>query len=59
MTVLTGALHDDGLADTFDGLGGGIDREEKLSIMRDSFVGSYGIMSLLFSFGLRWAAYQN
>ena len=59
MTLLTGALHDDGLADTFDGLGGGIDREEKLSIMRDSYVGSYGIMSLLFSFGLRWAAYAK
>ena len=59
MTLLTGALHDDGLADTFDGLGGGIDREEKLSIMRDSSVGSYGIMSLLFSFGLRWAAYTK
>lgn len=56
MTLVTGALHEDGLADTFDGLGGGITREQKLSIMRDSQIGSYGVMALLFSFGLRWAA---
>jgi adenosylcobinamide-GDP ribazoletransferase len=56
MTLVTGALHEDGLADTFDGLGGGLTREQKLSIMRDSQIGSYGVMALLFSFGLRWAA---
>ncbi|MBT3991787.1 MAG: adenosylcobinamide-GDP ribazoletransferase [Rhodospirillaceae bacterium] len=56
MTLVTGALHEDGLADTCDGLGGGITREQKLSIMRDSQIGSYGVMALLFSFGLRWAA---
>ena len=56
MTLVTGALHEDGLADTFDGLGGGITREQKLTIMRDSQIGSYGVMALLFSFGLRWAA---
>ena len=36
--------------------GGGTTREQKLSIMRDSQIGSYGVMALLFSFGLRWAA---
>ena len=56
MTLVTGALHEDGLADTFDGLGGGTTREQKLSIMRDSQIGSYGVIALLFSFGLRWAA---
>jgi len=56
MTGITGALHEDGLADTFDGLGGGTTREQKLAIMRDSQIGSYGVMALLFSFGLRWAA---
>ena len=56
MTLVTGALHEDGLADTFDGLGGGTTREQKLLIMRDSQIGSYGVMALLFGFGLRWAA---
>ncbi len=50
MTVrlfLTGALHEDGLADFFDGFGGGgHDRESILSIMKDSHVGTYGILSL-------------
>lgn len=39
---LTGALHLDGLADTFDGLFGGRDRESRLRIMRDTGVGAYG-----------------
>ena len=59
LTLITGALHEDGLADTLDGLGGGITRDQKLKIMRDSQIGSYGVMSLLFSFGLRWAAYAE
>jgi adenosylcobinamide-GDP ribazoletransferase len=59
LTLITGALHEDGLADTFDGLGGGITRDQKLKIMRDSQIGSYGVTALLFSFGLRWAAYAE
>jgi adenosylcobinamide-GDP ribazoletransferase len=59
MTLVTGALHEDGLADTFDGLGGGVTRDQKLKIMQDSQIGSYGVMALLFSFGLRWAAYTE
>ena len=51
--LLTGALHEDGLADTVDGLGGGRDRERKLEIMRDSRVGSYGVLALILSVGLR------
>jgi len=52
----TGALHEDGLADTADGFGGGSDRASKLAIMRDSRVGAYGVAALIFSIGLRVAA---
>lgn len=45
--VLTGAFHEDGLADTADGLGGGFTREKKLSIMKDSRIGTYGACALL------------
>src|ERR1700735_436557 len=56
-TILaTGALHEDGLADSADGLGGGQTRERKLEIMRDSRIGSYGAIALFISLGLRWAA---
>jgi len=54
--LATGALHEDGLADTVDGLGGGTTRERKLEIMRDSRVGSYGVLALLIGLGLRAAA---
>ena len=54
--LVTGALHEDGLADTLDGFGGGRDREAKLTIMRDSRCGTYGIIALIFSIGLRAAA---
>src|ERR1700681_983624 len=48
----TGALHEDGLADTCDALGGGT-RERKLEIMRDSRIGTYGACALVLSFMLR------
>ena len=54
--LVTGALHEDGLADTADGLGGGRTRERKLDIMRDSRIGTYGTCALLVSFSLRWSA---
>jgi adenosylcobinamide-GDP ribazoletransferase len=54
--LATGALHEDGLADTVDGLGGGKDRERKLEIMRDSRVGSYGVLALVIGVGLRVSA---
>ncbi len=54
--AVTGALHEDGLADTADGLGGGHDRAEKLEIMRDSRVGVYGVLALVLGVGLRAAA---
>lgn len=54
--ALTGALHEDGLADTADGFGGGGTADDKLAIMRDSRVGSYGVLALGLSLILRWAA---
>ncbi|WP_375309883.1 adenosylcobinamide-GDP ribazoletransferase [Bradyrhizobium sp. A5] len=54
--LITGALHEDGLADTADGLGGGRTRARKLEIMRDSRIGTYGTCALILSFGLRWSA---
>ncbi|HEV2272838.1 MAG TPA: adenosylcobinamide-GDP ribazoletransferase [Acidobacteriaceae bacterium] len=49
LVVITGALHEDGLADTADGLGGGWTREQALRIMRDSRIGSYGAIALILS----------
>ncbi len=54
--AVTGAFHEDGLADTADGFGGGAGREEKLAIMRDSRHGSFGVLALVLSIGLRAAA---
>src|SRR6202171_5806989 len=48
--ALTGALHEDGLADVGDGFGGSRDRAAKLLIMRDSRLGTYGAIVLLVSF---------
>jgi adenosylcobinamide-GDP ribazoletransferase len=53
--ALTGALHEDGLADVADGLGGE-DAERRIEIMRDSRIGAYGALALIFSVGLRAAA---
>jgi adenosylcobinamide-GDP ribazoletransferase len=54
--VLTGALHEDGLADTADGLIGGHDRDQRLAIMRDSRHGTFGVVAIAFSVLLRAAA---
>ena len=45
--LVTGALHEDGLADVADGFGGGRDRAGKLAIMRDSRIGTYGVLALI------------
>ena len=45
--MLTGAFHEDGLADTADGLGGGFTRERALEIMKDSRIGTYGAIALV------------
>lgn len=54
--MLTGAMHEDGLADTTDGLWGGFDRARRLEIMKDSRTGAYGVIALILGFGLRWSA---
>ena len=56
MAALTGALHEDGLADTLDGLGGGWTRDDALRIMKDSRIGAYGAAGLVLVLGVKAAA---
>ena len=53
---LTGAFHEDGLADTFDGLGGGATRERALEIMKDSRIGTFGVAALVLTLLIKIAA---
>ncbi len=53
--VVTGALHEDGLADFADGLGGGRGRDARLAIMRDSHIGTCGALAVVFGIGVRAA----
>ena len=55
LALLTGGLHEDGLADTADGFGGGHTRDDKLAIMRDSHIGTYGVMALALGFIIKTA----
>ena len=57
--LVTGGLHEDGLADFFDGFGGGSSRERILAIMKDSHIGSYGVIGLLFYFALYYMLLNN
>jgi adenosylcobinamide-GDP ribazoletransferase len=54
--IVTGALHEDGLADTVDGFGGGTTKAQKLKIMRDSRIGTYGVLVLAVSLMLKASA---
>ncbi|EBA16605.1 cobalamin 5'-phosphate synthase [Roseobacter sp. SK209-2-6] len=54
--LLTGAMHEDGLADCADGFWGGFDRDRRLEIMKDSQIGTYGVLALILVLGLRWQA---
>jgi len=54
--LVTGALHEDGLADFADGMGGGRDRARKLEIMRDSATGSYGVLALILVVAIKTVA---
>ena len=54
--LITGGFHEDGLADTFDALGGAVSRERALEIMKDSRIGSYGALALVMVLGLKAAA---
>ena len=53
---LTGAFHEDGFADTCDGLGGGMTKERALEIMKDSRVGAYGAIGIVCMLGAKLAA---
>ncbi len=59
LALFTGALHLDGLADTLDGWGGGKTPEEKLRIMKDHQIGSFGVVGLIFILGLKFLALQS
>ena len=52
--LLTGALHEDGLADCCDGFGGGASREDALRIMRDPRLGAFGAIGLVMALALKW-----
>ena len=54
--LVTGALHEDGLADLCDGLGGGRTRERALAIMRDSRLGTDGVLALVLALGSKVSA---
>ncbi len=54
--LLTGGLHEDGLADCVDGFFGGRSKERRLEIMKDSMIGSYGALALGLILLLRWTA---
>ncbi len=54
--LITGAFHEDGLADTADGLGGGRDAAHRLAIMKDSRIGAFGALALLLLLALKMAA---
>jgi len=54
--LVTGGFHEDGLADTADGLGGGQDPTRRLEIMKDSRVGTFGVLALVLTLGLKIAA---
>lgn len=56
LVAVTGALHEDALADCADGFGGGRTREHKLEIMRDSRIGAFGTVALVLTLLLRAAA---
>lgn len=53
--LVTGGFHEDGLADTCDGLGGGVDKAQALAIMKDSRVGSYAVIGLALALLLKFA----
>jgi adenosylcobinamide-GDP ribazoletransferase len=52
--IITGAFHEDGLADVCDGFGGGRTKERKLEIMKDSHIGAFGVIGLILIFGLKY-----
>ncbi len=58
LVLATGAMHEDGLADCADGLGGGHEREHRLKIMKDSRIGAYGAAALTLALLARWSGIE-
>lgn len=52
--LVIGVLYEDGLVDFCDGFGGGILCDKILFIMKDLYIGIYGVFGLLFYYGLMW-----
>ena len=59
MILLSGAMHEDGLADMADGFGGGRDTEAKIRIMHDSRIGTYGVLGLVLTVAIRLGLYMT
>ena len=57
--LFTGAFHEDGFADVCDGFGGGYTKSRILEIMKDSHLGTYGVIGLMFLLGLKFVALQQ
>lgn len=57
--LLSGAMHEDGLADMADGFGGGHDAESKIRIMHDSRIGTYGVLGLTLTVAIRIGLYMT
>lgn len=54
--LITGAFHEDGLADSVDGFGGGWSKEQVLRIMKDSSIGTYGVVALIITLAIKYHA---
>lgn len=59
LAVSTGAMHEDGLADCADGLGGGRDKDRRLQIMKDSRIGAFGAVALGIALLMRWSTLEG
>jgi len=59
LVLITGGFHEDGLADTADGFGGGWNKEKILEIMRDSRIGSFGALAIGLSLLARFSLLSN
>lgn len=58
-TLITGALHEDGLADVADAMRAGRSREKMVAILKDSRIGTYGAVAIVLSLMARWQALQH